>query len=107
MKKITSVTVNDKTYTVDSIKKLILTRDDAVKRALLTLYNFQTSQEQVSQHTIENNNVGFSGADSEILSNISEFYKRTNYMSEKQINLCRKRLVKYSSQLLRIMSNQQ
>lgn len=107
MKKLKFVVIGDKTYTTDDIKTLILTRDDAVKNALVRIYDYQTSQEKLSQNTIENNKVGFSGADGHILSSFAEFYKTRNYLSDKQIQFARKRLVKYSSQILRIMSNQQ
>ncbi len=107
MKKVNTVEVKGKIYTEADIRTLILTNDQAVKNALVRIYDYQTLQEKLADDTIENNGVGFSGADGRIMSDFAKFYKQNKYLSPKQIGFARKRLVKYSGQILRIMAKAQ
>jgi hypothetical protein len=47
-----------------------------IKKALLLVYSKQTRNEQISQVTNENNNVGFTGCDSKFLSSVAVQLKR-------------------------------
>jgi hypothetical protein len=75
----------------DYIVKLLETRDEAVVRALVVLYNRQTAAEQSLQTTSEANGRGFTGFDGKIGCNMAQFYLRNGYLSEKQIAVWRKR----------------
>lgn len=89
----------------EEIKNLIATRDDAVIRGLICIYRFQTNSEQVTGYTSENNGVGFSGADSEILTSFVRFYNKNKYLSPKQLVIARKKMLKYSRQLMLVANN--
>jgi len=95
----------DKTWTADEIREKILTDDRWTIRGLLAIYKFQTEIEKEAEETLENNNVGFNGADGKILSSIAKWYLEKNFLTEKQIYAVRKRLGKYSGQLARIANN--
>jgi hypothetical protein len=107
LKVIKQVDVNGKIWTKEDIKNLILTRDDAVIRVLMHLHGFQTSYEQQAETTEEHNQVGFTGPDGEFLTGVGNFYLKRGFLTPKQIKAVRPRLVKYSTQILRIMANKQ
>jgi hypothetical protein len=106
-KKIKSVEVNAVVWTVDSLKELIRTNDNAVIRAMLKIYQYQTHDEQVAERTEYNNSVGFSGVDAEIMTSFAKWYENKKYLSPKQMEIARKKMVKYAGQLLLIMAGEQ
>ncbi len=68
----------------------VLTRKDnvgvhAVGRALVHLYNRQTTDEQNREATLENNSVGFTGVDGMIGASMAKFYKKRGYLTPKQV----------------------
>jgi len=73
--------------------------------ALLALYSFQTEDERANQNTLHSNNMGFNGIDARTLSNIAEWYKKTGFLSIKQLAFVRRSLKKYHRQLLAIKIN--
>jgi len=86
----------------NEIKDLIQTNDAVLYGALIKLYNCQTEDEQGIGSTRERNGSGFNGIDAPILSSFAEFYKERGYLSPKQRNICRKKLIKYNRQLTRL-----
>lgn len=52
--------------TPDYIKNLLLTRDDAVGRAMIALYNRQTADERAVGSTRHSNGRGFSSSDARL-----------------------------------------
>jgi hypothetical protein len=70
-----------------------------VTGALLYLYGHQTDDEQASQSTQYQNDVGFNGCDAGVLSDIAQWYLKKGFLSEKQINFVKGKLVKYHRQL--------
>lgn len=78
----------------------LLARDDAALRALLVIYHRQTDAEQAVGATTDENGVGFTGPDAEILSSFAEFYKRTGFLSAKQLAILHRKIPKYWKQLL-------
>lgn len=68
-------------------------------RALVRIYELQTSDEQASGHTREYNEVGFSGVDGEILSSFAEQYKEKGFLSKKQMDILFGKMPKYWRQL--------
>ena len=87
---------------IKALKEQLATRDNQAIKGLLTIYSYQTSEEQDKGYTKEDNGVGFSGFDSEILSSFAEQYKTKGWLSPKQMNLVKKYLPKYARQLVEI-----
>lgn len=96
----------EKVYTKEFIKEKILTNDLWLARAVVAIYKKQTSAEQQAGYTKEFNGVGFNGVDSEILSSLAEFYKNRGFLSPKQLNIARKKMVKYVGQLTKIANKE-
>lgn len=95
------------TWTKDTVKAWIqnsdinnLTHRAALSRALIFLYNRQTTDEQSSHTTSHDNGVGFSGYDAEFLSSVALGVQRYGSMTVKQAECVKKRLARYSGQLL-------
>lgn len=87
---------------VKALKEQLATRDNQAIKGLLTIYSYQTSEEQCEGHTKEFNGVGFSGFDSDILSSFAEQYKTKGFLSSKQMNFVKKYMPKYARQLLEL-----
>ena len=51
--------------------------------------------------TIEHNGIGFSGPDAEILSSFAQQYQRRGTLSPRQMNLLRRKMPSYASQVAR------
>jgi hypothetical protein len=86
-------------YTKEEIKSLLLSNDEFVKRSLLYVYSLQTRTEQASQSTHLTNSVGFNHCDAKILSSFSEQLMKYKRLSEKQMYISRKKIVKYARQI--------
>ena len=84
------------------ILELLDSNDKAVCRALVRLYERQTETEKEAGTTKERNGRGFNGRDAAILTSIAQFYGRTGYLSRRQVDLVRKKIVKYVGQLVEI-----
>lgn len=87
---------------VAHIKQMVATNDAWALRALSRIYEYQTTAEQTAGHTRDLNGVGFSGADSEILSSFADQLLRGRKMSEKQMVIIHRKMPKYARQLMRI-----
>lgn len=87
---------------VKALKEQLATRDNQAIKGLLTIYSYQTNEEQDNGYTKEYNGVGFSGFDSEILSSFAEQYKAKGWLSPKQMNFVKKYMPKYARQLLEL-----
>lgn len=96
----------DKTWTREQIIELIDKRDDAVIRGMIRIYELQTEDEQNVEDTMYQNGVGFNGADANIMSSFVTFYKKFGYLSPKQMVIARKKMRKYSRQLVRIANGE-
>lgn len=90
------------------IKDNLNTSDEWVIRALKALFKKQTEDERNTGATLHHNGVGFSGFDAELLSSFAQRClnfvpgRYSSPLSPKQMALARKKIVKYSGQLLRI-----
>jgi hypothetical protein len=87
-------------HTVESIKSLLHTNPKAVSRALIVLYNRQTSDEQSSHSTSHLNGRGFNGADAAFGTSLAKQVLAGRYLSNKQLVFARKMVIKYAKQLL-------
>lgn len=106
-KKSEEVIVNGKAWDRESIKNLIMTNDKAVYRALLLLYSFQTDEEQYLDVTKTVNGQGFNKMDTEILSSFARQIQGGRHLTEKQIQVARYKLLKYTGQILRYMKERE
>jgi len=94
--------------------KLKLSQDaNWAMRACEVVYQYQTASEKAAQATTQDNGVGFSGTDAELLSSFAQqiaknraakaagtFPKNYGLLSPKQTALVLKRMPKYASQLI-------
>ena len=84
------------------IRNMVSTNPSWALRALERIYALQTSDEQACGITRNLNGVGFSGADSEILSSFAEQVKKGRTLSPKQMTILYKKMPKYARQLMGI-----
>lgn len=73
---------------------------------LATIYQYQTEDEKLDQQTIEDNGVGFSGVDAEILTSFAQQFENKGWLSEKQHALLAKKIKKYARQLCKVLDLQ-
>lgn len=84
-----------------------LKSDDAwAKRALIRIFEFQTTDEKVAEHTKDHNGVGFTGFDGELLTSFAKQLNRRGYLSERQMDVLRGKMPKYWRQLVAISDQQ-
>lgn len=80
---------------IDKIKS----SDEATIGGLITLYNLQTTDEQIARATAHQNSLGFNAYDAGIMSDMVKFYQAKGYLSDKQIAFIRRTILKYKNQL--------
>ena len=90
----------------DFVRTKLETSDKWILEALVKIFEYQTSYEQQTEHTAENNGVGFTGADGRILTGMAKFYNRNKYLSEKQKAIVKRRIPKYAGQLTRLFDQE-
>ena len=96
-------TSDKKVWTKEEITNLLLTRKDMVERSLLKMWAFQTYSEQESKDTRFINGCGFNKPDGTVLSSFVENLKKYgSFKSDKQVAYVRKKLLKYTGQLVKI-----
>lgn len=88
-----------KKWTKEEIKEMLQRNDKAVLRALVVIFSLQTDAERSSEETVEHNGVGFNGADAEICSSLAKQIIRRGTLSQKQMEIARKKIMKYARQL--------
>jgi hypothetical protein len=88
--------------TVAEIRDMVASREDAQNRALIAIYNGQTFAEKDSRATVEDNGIGFTGCDAEILTSFAEQFLSRQYLSPKQRAILVKKMPKYAGQLWQI-----
>lgn len=96
--------IQDPIWTPAIIKERLKTDDRQVCRGLLAIYNRQTEAEKQYGETVEHNGKGFSGSDANILSSFAEFYKKRGFLSNKQMGIARKKMMKYAAQLSELVA---
>ena len=78
-------------------------RQDTIRiKALLWIYKYQTEDEKQDLITSHLNGVGFTGPDSYILSSFAKQVIEKYYLSEKQLQIVRKKIKKYENQMVKI-----
>jgi hypothetical protein len=98
------------TYTKTAIVELLEKSDLAVERGVLAIYARQTMDEQTATETKHQNGVGFNGVDANIMSSFAQQIERRvangtrggQCLSEKQMAIARRKIVRYARQLVEI-----
>ena len=101
-----SVEINGKVWNKDNLKELLLTNIRAVERAITVIYGYQTIGEQAENQTYSANGVGFNQFDSAILSSFAQQLEEGKHLSFKQLAIARRKITKYTGQLLSHMESQ-
>lgn len=86
-----------------SIQHLLRNNDAAVVRALLQIYARQTAGEKRKDAATELNGRGFTAPDAFALSSIAKCAKEGFTLTDYELGVCRKLLMKYTRQLLEII----
>jgi hypothetical protein len=94
--------VENKIWSKDEIKELLLKRDSMVEKSIVKIYEKQTQDEQETNETNHNNGVGFNGVDANLLSSFAKQILNGRKLTEKQMLYARKKIIKYSTQLTKI-----
>lgn len=89
-------------WTKEEIKEKLRTDNHWLFRGLVAIYNKQTLAEQANEMTEKKNDVGFSGVDAYFLTEMVKKFKNKEDFSIKQLAITRKKMLKYSGQLLKI-----
>jgi len=89
-------------HTKETIKELLIRNDQAVARGIMAFFALQTADEQQAESTNKNNGVGFNGSDAPILSSFAKQLQNGRTMSDRQMELARKKIIKYAGQLTKI-----
>ena len=96
------------------IVELLKVNDRAVARALVALNARQTTDEQITEHTINRNGRGFRPCHARMGTSMANFYLRFNRLSERQVAYWRKlqrdgkmRIEIYAGQLLEVAQERQ
>jgi len=95
----------EKTWSQTEIRALLETNNNFLKRALVKMYNRQTESEQEHIYTHQRNSVGFNKPDGSKLGSLAKFYVDRKFLTEKQIILVRRRLVRYTRQITDIANS--
>lgn len=94
-------------YTKEIIAEKITTDQAWTERAVVAIFNRQTSDEQYRGTTVERNFVGFNGCDAEIMSSFALWIIRGRRLTPKQLALAQKKIRKYAGQLVSIANEKE
>lgn len=89
-------------WTKQAIKEKLLADNQWLIRGLLAIHSRQTEDERQSGVTVHDNGIGFNGVDAELLSSFAEQYNKYKRLTDRQLEIVRKKLPKYSGQLEKI-----
>jgi len=90
---------------IKMIRHNLRTSDRWLIRGLIAIYHHQTADEQCSQATSYQNNIGFCAFDAQILSSFTQQYELMGTLSARQIEMARPKMIKYAGQLYAIATN--
>ena len=84
---------------IPALKVLLANEQRWAIRGLLAIYAYQTEEEKAVEYVGENNGVGFTSTDGEILTSFAKQIIGGRRMSDKQMALIFKKMPKYAGQL--------
>lgn len=110
--------IKTKSGRIEFIRERIKASDRWMLKALFTIFDNQTADEQRAQAVTEDNGIGFTGVDGEILTSFAkqliqrgvrqlveagqEPINARRFLSQKQVDILRKKMPKYARQLSEI-----
>lgn len=89
-----------------NIREMLERSDEAVIRGMNRIYSYQTPDEQVHGQTVEDNGLGFNGADAEFMTKLVLYYRQHGHLTPGQMVHARKKMLKYAGQLARFANAQ-
>lgn len=92
-------------WTQEKIKKLLMTNQRAVERAILAIYNRQTDTEKELSETIDKNFIGFSSEDARLGAYYAKWLLSGNRLTGKHVFRARMMALKYKKQLADIANS--
>lgn len=98
--------VATKLWRKEEVRFKLETDNNWLYRGLLAIYDRQTQDEKESDLTRHDNMVGFNGVDSVILSSYAKSFKQWGRLTPRQIEVCRKKMLKYAGQLAKIANKE-
>ena len=94
-----------KVWKKDEIKeKLVEGNRVWIERGVVAIFNKQTETEKAIETTNMNNGVGFNGTDAQIMTSFAKWLlkRKHNHLSQKQMAIAQRKIVKYAGQLAKI-----
>ena len=85
------------------VRHMLGTNSAWALKGLTEIYARQTANEQSSGFTSEDNGIGFSGCDAEILSSFAVRYQQWGDLSDKQMALLFKKMPRYAGQIITLI----
>jgi len=95
--------MNDVKFDRKNIDAKVQGDDKWLERAILAIWRFQTRDEKRDEATEHNNGVGFNGVDGKFLTSLGNQLNSGRHLSEKQRYVARRKMKKYTGQLLRVI----
>jgi hypothetical protein len=93
-------------YTKESIRNLLSNNDRAVERAMVAIFNYQTADEQSTQHTRHNNNVGFTSWAAKKGSYYAKWVLNGRHLTRHHLDNARKIANHHAGQLAKIANGE-
>lgn len=84
------------------VKHMLSTDRDWALRALVKIYERQTSSEKAMGTASVQNGIGFTGVDAEFLGGMAKYYISRGSLTDKQLSWVMKKMHKYHSQIIAI-----
>jgi len=95
-----------KIWTRDEIKAKLNEDPKWVERGIVAIYKRQTEDEKRSEATKIHNGVGFNKVDAGFLTSLAKAIEKYGRLTPKQLTYGRKKVMKYSGQLVKIANNE-
>lgn len=89
-------------FTKKQIREKLETDDKWLIRGVMAIYDKQTADEARAEATKYHNGVGFNAGDGRWGASFAGFARRNGYLTTKQINYIRPKMLKYAGQLAKI-----
>ena len=98
----TTTTTATRTWKREEIEHLLETSNKMLMRSLVKIFEKQTEDEKRTEGTRHSNGVGFNSVDAQILSSFAKQVLRYGRLSDKQLSIARRKIMKYAGQLTKI-----
>lgn len=87
-------------YLLEGLKFQLSHDNQKASKALLILFDRQTVEEKDRRLTLNENKVGFTAYDADILTGVARSYISNGFLTTKQLELVKKKMKKYAGQIL-------